>query len=94
MPLQVRRGSDLDRQGIVFADGEPAWVQDTKLLWMGDGTTLGGIGIAAAIHTHTTAAITDIQITSVQDADVLRYSASASKWVNVPQTELVDGGNF
>ena len=94
MPLQIRRGSDLDRQGTLLAEGEPAYTTDTKLMWIGDGSTLGGIGIAAAIHTHTTAAITDFQITSVADKNLLQYSASAAKWVNVAQETLVDGGNF
>lgn len=41
-----------------------------------------------------TSGISDISISSVADKNVLQYSASSSKWVNVPQTDLVDGGNF
>lgn len=45
-------------------------------------------------HTHTVSAITDVQLTSVSDNDVIQYSISTSKWTNRPQTDLVDGGNF
>lgn len=45
-------------------------------------------------HTHTTTEITDFQITSVADKNLLQYSTSAAKWVNVAQDTLVDGGNF
>jgi hypothetical protein len=78
----------------MLAEGEPSFTTDTKLLWIGDGVTVGGIGIAAAAHTHSTAEITDFQITNVADKNLLQYSASAAKWVNVAQETLVDGGNF
>lgn len=45
-------------------------------------------------HTHTVSNISDIAVTSVSDKHVLQYSSSSSKWINVPQTDLVDGGNF
>jgi len=41
--LQFRRGTDVDRQGITPAEGEPIWATDTCELWVGDGTTPGGI---------------------------------------------------
>lgn len=33
-----------------------------------------------------------VQITSAQDYDALMFLSS--KWVNIPQTEIADGGNF
>jgi len=48
--ILVRRGNDLSRRtanttGVVFDNGEPAWTLDTKRLYIGDGTTTGGIPI-------------------------------------------------
>jgi hypothetical protein len=38
--------------------------------------------------------LTDVQITSVADGDVLRYSAAAGRWQDYAELNLVDGGNF
>lgn len=46
MPLQFRRGTDAQRTAITPAAGEPIWVTDTTKLYVGDGTTAGGIEIA------------------------------------------------
>lgn len=43
MALQIRRGTDVDRQGITPKAGEPIFTTDTKKLYIGDGTTAGGI---------------------------------------------------
>lgn len=42
MALQLRRGLDADRIRIKFAPGELVYATDTKKLYVGDGTTLGG----------------------------------------------------
>lgn len=94
MALRIRRGIEADRTGYFFLEGEPIYVTDTKQMYIGDGVTAGGIGLAPLVHTHTTAAITDFQITAVADNNLLQYSASAGKWVNVAQETVVDGGNF
>ena len=36
--------------------------------------------------------LSNVQITSAQPGDVLRFSNS--KWRNSPETDIVDGGNF
>lgn len=46
MPLQFRRGTDAQRTAVTPAAGEPLWVTDTTKLYVGDGTTAGGIEIA------------------------------------------------
>lgn len=43
MTLRLRRGTDAERQSIVFDEGELVFVTDTKQLYAGDGSTLGGI---------------------------------------------------
>lgn len=46
MPLQFRRGTDAQRTAATPAAGEPVWVTDTQKLYVGDGSTAGGIEIA------------------------------------------------
>jgi hypothetical protein len=46
MALQIRRGTDAERTaggGVVFAEGELIYVTDTDALYVGDGSTAGGI---------------------------------------------------
>jgi len=45
MALRLRRGLDLDRVGVVFAEGELVYATDTKRLHIGDGVTAGGIPV-------------------------------------------------
>lgn len=45
MPLKLRRGLNADRTGITPAEGEPIYTTDTKKLYIGDGTTAGGVEI-------------------------------------------------
>ena len=45
MPLQFRRGTNAERLTITPAVGEPIWTTNTNLLYVGDGTTVGGIRI-------------------------------------------------
>jgi hypothetical protein len=54
MGLEFRRGSDLQRQGVVFASGEPVWTTDTNVLYVGDGVTAGGKAVTpTALNTTT-----------------------------------------
>lgn len=43
MALRLRRGTDTERQTVVFEEGELVFVTDTQQLYAGDGSTLGGI---------------------------------------------------
>jgi len=51
MALRLRRGTDLERQSIIFEEGELVYTTDTKQLWVGDGQTLGGVGVTG--HSNT-----------------------------------------
>jgi outer membrane lipoprotein SlyB len=49
MALRIRRGTDAERLasgGVVFAEGELIYVTDTDALYIGDGSTPGGILLA------------------------------------------------
>jgi hypothetical protein len=47
MALQIRRGTDTERQGVVFALGELVYTTNTQKLYVGDGITTGGVDIMA-----------------------------------------------
>jgi hypothetical protein len=42
MALQLRRGTDAERKLVTFAEGELIYTSDTKKVFVGDGTTVGG----------------------------------------------------
>jgi hypothetical protein len=46
MALQIRRGTDAQRQTTIFKSGELIYTTDTKDLWAGDNVTSGGTQIA------------------------------------------------
>lgn len=48
MSLQIRRGTDATRQTIIFDQGEITWTTDTNKLFVGDGSTAGGINVIAS----------------------------------------------
>jgi hypothetical protein len=45
MSLQIRRGTDAQRQAVTFDLGEIVYTTDTKKLFIGDGATLGGVNV-------------------------------------------------
>lgn len=116
MSLRIRRGTDAQRTGITPLEGELLYAIDTKKLYVGDGTTAGGIAIdstlsvlndlgnvtvptpstndvlawsgTAWVNTAPTAAteltnLTDVDITSRADKDILRYNSASSKFENI-----------
>lgn len=48
MSLQIRRGIESQRTGVVFDEGEISFTTDTKKLYVGDGTTAGGTNVIAS----------------------------------------------
>ena len=47
MPLQIRRGTDAERQNMAqpLASGELLYVTDQQRLYVGDNTTIGGVPV-------------------------------------------------
>lgn len=45
MPLQFRRGTNAERLTITPAVGEPIWTTNTNRLYVGDGSTVGGVAV-------------------------------------------------
>ena len=61
-------------------------------------TVLAGIGpqgpsgVGGDVGSATLAGLTDVEITSADEGDVLRYNGS--KWADYAEINLTDGGNF
>lgn len=45
MAIRIRRGTDLQRQSILFELAEIVFVTDTEKIWIGDGVTTGGLPV-------------------------------------------------
>jgi len=88
MALRLRRGTDAERLLVTPAEGELVYVTDTKKLFVGDGTTAGGVAVdttgggggGATVLTD----LTDVEAGAVADGEYLQYNASQSAWVTVP----------
>lgn len=59
LKIQLRSGTDSDRQSIILSVGEPGFTTDHKRLYIGDGTTAGGI-LVGNKYLGTTTDITSI----------------------------------
>ena len=81
MALRLRRGTDAERQLITPVQGELIYTTDTKLLYVGDGSTAGGTLVTGAGGGSTTLdALTDTDLTGAVNNDVLTFNAGTNKW--------------
>ena len=93
--LLVRRGTDADRQGALLSQGELGYTTDTKKLYVGDGSTVGGILIGNVfagsnndVTTFTGASVGDLAYDS--DGKVL-YRLVATPANTLANWEVVGG---
>lgn len=63
MPLQFRRGTNAQRLTITPSAGEPIWTTDTSLLYIGDGTSVGGLQVVGALPS--TGTFTSLTVTNL-----------------------------
>lgn len=93
MALRLRRGTDTQRQLITPAEGELIYTTDTKRLWIGDGTTQGGI-LANTGAVYGLDDLTDVDLTlAPQEGDVLRYDGT--EWIASPESSpTTPGGSY
>jgi hypothetical protein len=101
MALKLRRGTDVERQAITPEAGEPIWV-DNNTLYVGDGSTQGGIKITGDINadlaTASIGALSDVDTSSVghvpSDGDSLLWHDSMGHWMpGTPSLTLDDISN-
>lgn len=86
MALRLRRGTDAERALITPVEGELVWTTDTKELYAGDGTTVGGIKITGADDAPRTDLneLDDVTLGTINDGDVLAYDMDAGVWRAAP----------
>jgi hypothetical protein len=82
MALRLRRGTDSERQLITPVEGELIYTTDTKLLYAGDGSTVGGnVVTGAGVGTPTTlGALQDVDSSSATNNQVLTWIAGSNRW--------------
>ena len=81
MALRLRRGTDAERLLITPVEGELIYTTDTKLLYVGDGSTAGGTLVTGAGGgSGTLDGLTDTDVAGATDNQVLTWIAGTSKW--------------
>jgi hypothetical protein len=83
MALRLRRGIDAERLLMTPVEGELIYTTDTKLLYVGDGVTAGGTlvtGAGGGGGSTTLDALTDTDLTGVENNQVLTYLSGTNKW--------------
>ena len=78
MPLQLRRGTDSNRLSITPVVGEPIFTTDTKKLFIGDGSTVGGITVSGIDSAQITSIIDSNYIVSIIDDSSLTIDGNGS----------------
>lgn len=74
MSLRIRRGTDAQRTGVTFLEGELIYATDTKKLYVGDGTTAGGVAIDST--TGSINQLADVNIAGIQVGQILEWNGT------------------
>ena len=92
MALRLRRGTNAERLLITPVEGELIYTTDTKLLYIGDGSTAGGTlvtgsggGGASSLND-----LTDVFASGSVDDAVLAYNAFTNSWGGVAIRDIFD----
>jgi hypothetical protein len=81
MPLQIRRGTTAQRLSITPLVSELVYDITTKLVYVGDGVTAGGIAIDQdSSPDFPLGDLSDIDLDNLAEGDILRYDGN--DWVN------------
>jgi len=95
--IQIRRGSDSARQSVIFDAGEPLYTTDNKKMYIGDGSTLGGILIGINLNSNncviveTTSTVTGNGLNLI---NAITTAESLSPSINNPITVLIPPGVY
>ena len=87
MALKLRRGTDAERQLITPEAGEPLWI-DNEALWIGDGSTVGGIKVTGGIEND----LATVSIDALSDVDTTS-SAPTNGQTLIWNTDKFEPGN-
>ena len=80
--IKFRRGVNLDRKQVILNSGEPGFTTDTKRLYVGDGTTLGGISAGAKNFLVNSATSTNAEVGDFVFENNIFYCLSGSDYSN------------
>jgi hypothetical protein len=96
MALQIRRGTNAERQSFIPLQGEIIFTTDTKKLYVGDGTTTGGIavdtvgegsgGATYSISAETTTGGANLRLTG-SDSSIDNVKLAAGSNVTISRTD-------
>ena len=75
MSLRIRRGTDAERQTVTFLEGELVYTTDTKKVYVGDGSTLGGNSVDTSVGSIDN--LSDVNIAGIVPGQVLQWNGSA-----------------
>ena len=74
MSLRIRRGTNAQRTGVTFLEGELIYTTDTKKLFVGDGTTVGGVAVDSTQGSIN--GLADVNIAGIQIGQILQWDGS------------------
>jgi hypothetical protein len=97
MALRIRRGTNAERQTIVFAQGELVYTTDTKDLFIGDGTTLGGVIVSGGAGSGIGSLVEDLSPQLGGDLDLNQNEITGIGDIDITGTVTADifsGGIF
>ena len=92
MALRFRRGTQAERDDVSFIpeSGEPVWTTDTQKLYIGDGTTSGGVLVTGASGGGSTPGIDDNSSVVVLTLD--NFTSTFTNDVEIDGADLVMSG--
>jgi hypothetical protein len=99
MALQIRRGTEAERASVVFALGELVYTTNTQKLYVGDGTTLGGVDIMANMEgavasVNGQVGVVELDTSNITENNNLYYTNNrALDAIGNNLTRLIDGNS-
>jgi hypothetical protein len=75
--IKVRRGFDSERKIVMFSEGELIYVIDKKRMYIGDGTTLGGVPVSSK---HFITSVEDIPSTAIEN-DIIYQKSNDTTYI-------------
>jgi hypothetical protein len=80
MALQIRRGTDTQRQATLFKSGELIYTTDLKDMWVGDGVTNGGTQLAPVKSVNGSTGTVVLTTTQITEGTNQYYTANRAKF--------------
>ena len=96
--IQLKRGVEADRSSVTPASGEMLYTTDTKLVYIGDGTTAGGnpvgVGGGNAVQATASGALADGDLVAVNSdgtvSEVSTITLTASNFIGISDGAYAD----